>query len=81
MKLVKNFLFAALLVSTIAFNTPAGEMDLPGYVPPPPPRAASTCDDITEITDPNIEQCGVVITVETSDYFLYEALAAFLSVY
>lgn len=81
MKPVKNFLVAALLVSAIAFNTPAGEMDLPGFVPPPPPPATSTCDDTTVISESTTEQCGNIIVAETSDYFLLEALAAFLSVY
>jgi hypothetical protein len=80
MKSVKNFLFAALLVSTIAFNTYAGEIDMPGYVPPPPPRAMSTYDDDILVSSSNTEQAGD-ITAETSDYFLFEALAAFLSVY
>lgn len=78
MKLVKNFVFAVLLMSAIAVNTPAGEQDTPGYVPPPPPRATSTCDEDPTIS--NTEQCGGV-TAETSDYFLIETLAALLSVY
>jgi hypothetical protein len=74
MKLVKNFVFAVLLVSAIAVSTPAGEQDTPGYVPPPPPRATSTTD-----ADPVIstEEVGG----ETSDYLLLETLAALLSVY
>ena len=79
MKLVKNFVFAVLLVSAIAVNTPAGEQDTPGYIPPPPPRALSTYDD-TAISDSNTEQSGGIVA-ETSDYLLFEALAAFLSVY
>ncbi len=76
MKLVKNFVFAVLLVSAIAVNTPAGEQDTPGYVPPPPPRATSTTED------PIISTDGVGgVTAETSDYFLIETLAALLSVY
>lgn len=78
MKLVKNFVFAVLLVSAIAVNTPAGEQDTPGYAPPPPPRAMSTTDEDTTISD--TEQAGGT-TAETSDYLLFEALAALLSVY
>ena len=79
MKLVKNFVFAVLLVSAIAVNTPAGEQDTPGYAPPPPPRAMSTSDeDIPTISD--TEQVGGT-TAETSDYLVYEALKALLSVY
>ena len=76
MKLVKNFVFAVLLVSVIAVNTPAGEQDTPGYAPPPPPRAMSTSDEDTT----NTEQDGGV-TAETSDYLLLEALRALLSIY
>jgi hypothetical protein len=80
MKPVKTFLFAALLVSTLAFNTYAGDIDIPGYVPPPPPRAMSTNDDGAVTSDSTIEQVGDT-TAETSDYFLFETWAAFLSVY
>ena len=78
MKLVKNFVFAVLLVSAIAVNTPAGEQDTPGYAPPPPPQALSTTDEGTTVS--NTEQAGGV-TAETSDYLLFEALTALLSVY
>jgi len=77
MKLVKNFVFAVLLVSAIAVNTPAGEQDTPGYAPPPP-RAMSTTDEDTTVS--TTEPDGGV-TAETSDYLMYEALAALLSVY
>ncbi len=79
MKLVKNLVFAVLLMSAIAVNTPAGEQDTPGYVPPPPPRAMSYDEDPI-VSDSNTEQAGD-ITADTSDYFLFEALAALLSVY
>lgn len=77
MKLVKNFVFAVLLMSALAVNTPAGEQDTPGFAPPPPPHATSIYDDDTAI--PNTEAGD--ITAETSDYLLFEALAAILSVY
>lgn len=74
MKLVKNFVFAAVFVSSLAFNTFAGDIDVPGYVPPPPPKATSTADEYTSIT--NIQPGG-----DTSDYLLFEALEALLSMY
>jgi hypothetical protein len=77
MKPVKNFVYAAVLVSSLALNTLAGDIDVPGYVPPPPPRATSTTDEYTSITDSNTQQPGG----ETSDYLLFEALAALLSMY
>ena len=80
MKLVKNFVLAVLLVSTLAFRTLAGETQLPGAVnPPPPPPASSTSDE----TKDSIygEPDATDVTAETSDYLFYEALAALLSFY
>lgn len=79
MKPVKSFLLAALLVSTLAFNTFAGDIETPGYAPPPPPRAMTTTDEDT-ISGSNTEQQDGGVTAETSD-LLFEALAALLSVY
>ena len=78
MKLVKNFVFAVLLVSAIAVNTPAGEQDTPGYAAPPPPRAMTTPDEDTTVL--TTQQDGGV-TTETSDYLIYDAFIALLSVY
>lgn len=76
MKPVKNFVFAALLVFTLAFNTLAGDIDQPGNPAPPPPRAtATTSDPIPETTD------SQDTTIETADYLFLEVLTAFLSVY
>ena len=80
MKPVKNLVFAALLVFTIALKTFAGDIDVPGGPapappPPPPPRSTATTDETLPVTD--TEQT----TVETSDYIIFEALAALLSVY
>ena len=79
MNSVKNFLFSVLLVSTLAFNTMAGETQLPGYIPPPPPppATAKADDPVVSVTDTETQQN----VVETSDYLLYEALAALLSAY
>ena len=80
MKLVKNILFAALLVSTLAFNTFAGEIETPGAPAPPPPPRLTTKYEEPVITSTDTQQTGVV-TPEPSDYLFYEALAALLSVY
>jgi hypothetical protein len=76
MKPVKNLVLATLLVSSIAFNTLAGEVEVPG-APVPPPRISTTTEETTTDTSTDTQQT----TVETSDYLLYEALAALLSVY
>ena len=77
MKLVKNFVFAVLLVSALAFNAPAGEIETPGYKPPPQGLSVPTDDSLTTVSSTDIQEPGV----ETSDYFIYEALAALLSLY
>jgi hypothetical protein len=77
MKPVKNFLFAVLLVFTLALTTLAGDIETPGYAPPPPPRMSTTTDETIPETNTETEQT----MLETSDYLLFEALAALLSVY
>jgi hypothetical protein len=80
MKPVKNFLFAVLLVSAMAISTFAGEQDTPGYAPPPPPRQMTTADEGTTVIGSNTDQAGGTM-LKTSDYLLFEVLAALLSVY
>ena len=88
MKPVKNLLFAALLVFSIAFNTLAGEVQVPGYMQPSPSPTPSLRFTVPEdpltkdtlVTGTTIQETGVV-TPEPSDYLFYEALVAFLSVY
>ncbi|HZM98336.1 MAG TPA: hypothetical protein VFB70_03035 [Pyrinomonadaceae bacterium] len=77
MKLVKNFVFAVLLVSALAFNTYAGDIELPGRNPPPPSPIVNSDESLTTVTGAATQDPGV----ETSDYLLYEALAALLSLY
>ena len=76
MKLAKNFVFATLLVCTLAFNTFAGDVETPGS-PVPPPRATATTDETTPVPSTDTQQT----TVESSDYIIFETLAALLSVY
>ena len=76
MKPVKNLIFATLLVSSIVFNTFAGEVQVPGApAPPDPPRMTTTTDEIIPDTD------SQQTTASTADYLFLEALAALLSVY
>ena len=85
MKPVKNFVFAALLISFLAFNTIAGDIQTPGVAAPQPSptptHAVSTIGGAATpcTTDPYCEQSGE--TSETSDYLLIEALIALLSLY
>ena len=78
MKPVKNFVFAALLVFSIALSTFGGDIDQPGAPePPPPPRMTATTDDSTPVTSADSQET----MLETTDYLLLEALVALLSVY
>ena len=74
MKPVKNLVFAALLVFSIALNTFAGDVQVPGIATPnptPTPEASRITVSVPE-TD---------TTVETADYLFLEVLTALLSVY
>lgn len=73
MKPVKNFVFAALLVFSIAFNTLAGDIDQPGAPAPPPPRMTA----ISPETNPDNQET----VSELSDYVFLDALTALLLVY
>ena len=77
MKPVKNLVFAALLVFSIAFNTFGGDIDLPGKTPPPPEPPRMTA---TDGTTPNTTD-SQDITIDTADYLFLEVLTALLSVY
>ena len=75
MKPVKNLVFVALLVFSIALNTFGGDIQQPGFAnpgptpTPEPPRVTATTDE----TSPE--------TIDTADYLFFEVLTALLSVY
>ena len=79
MKPVKNIVFAALLVFSIAFNTFAGDIQHPGIAAPTPtPSPEALIGATDEIPDaPDSQQT----TVATADYLWVEILIALLSVY
>ncbi|HEU4714289.1 MAG TPA: hypothetical protein VFS76_22170 [Pyrinomonadaceae bacterium] len=80
MKLVKNLVFASLLVFATTFNTFAGEQNTPTGPSPEPPAPKQVTTTIEEGTNP-IDPYTGEITAETTDYLFFEALAALLSVY
>lgn len=81
MKLVKNLVFAGLLVFTITVNISAGEVQIPNAVPTPTPSALIAHDGGTSpLGYPCVENTEE-ITANTANYLFFEALAALLSVY
>jgi len=74
MKPVKNLVFAALLVFSLALNTIAGDVQVPGIATPTP----SPTPEESRIFVPAPE---TDTTVETADYLFLEVLTALLSVY
>jgi hypothetical protein len=80
MKPVKNLVFAALLVFSIALNTFAGDIQVPGIAAPTPtptPEAVivGTDERVPDATD------SQQTTVGAADYLFFEVLTALLSVY
>ena len=81
MKPVKNLVFAVLLLSVLAFNTVAGDIQTPGVAAPQPsptPNAMTYNGAELPLSDPNA-QSGE--TVETSDCLMFEALIALIYLY
>jgi len=84
MKPVKNSVFAVLLLFVLTLRTFAGDIQTPGAAAPPPPPptnvVVTSCEEgVQPSLDTNSEQSGE--TVESSDYLLFEALAALLYLY
>ena len=83
MKLVKNLIFAGLLVFTITVNIVAGEVQTPAATSPTPsptPNSLIAYEDSMPLGYPCVDHTGI-ITAETTDYLFFEALAVLLSVY
>ena len=82
MKLVKNFVYAVLLVAAFTVNVSAGEMDTPATPGPPPRLVTTTTDEGTNpISDPDPYTGEITTDTTDYDYLFFEALAALLSVY
>ena len=80
MKPVKNFVFAALLVFSIAFNTFAGDIQHPGIAAPTPTPSPEAMINATDKIIPDATD-SQQSTVATADYLFFEILIALLSVY
>ena len=83
MKPVKTFISIVVLLLALAAQAPAGEQQTPGAAaqPSPTPNAMtySGGDATPSLGDSYTEQSGE--TVETTDYLLFEAFKALLSLY
>ena len=81
MKPVKTVVSVALLLLAFTVNAPAGEQQTPGAVAQPSPTptnivSTTATNTYPSLSDPYSEQSG-----DTSDYLLFEALQALLSLY
>ena len=74
MKPVKNLVFAALLVFSIALNVFAGDVQVPGIAAPTP--TPSPEESRIFVPAPETDT-----TIGTADYLFLEVLTALLSVY
>jgi hypothetical protein len=81
MKVVKKFVLAVLFVSALAVNSYAGELETPGYVPPPPGPNRTMSSSYT--TDETAQYSAELSdgTVSTSDSLVYDAWVALLSLF
>jgi hypothetical protein len=82
MKPVKTLVSVALLLLAFTVNAPAGEQQTPGAAAQPSPTPTNIVSTTATSTYPSLsdpEQSGD--TIDTSDYLLFEALQALLSLY
>ena len=78
MKLVKKFVITVLFVSALAINTNAGDLETPGFVPPPPPQNHSLMADAGE---PTTEENNQITDYTIQDQLFYDALVTMLSLF
>ena len=78
MKLVKKFVIAVLFVSALAINTSAGDLETPGFVPPPPPQNHSL---VAGANEPTSDENSPNEDYSAADQLFYETLMAMLSVF
>jgi hypothetical protein len=77
MKLVKKVVCAVLFMSALSVSAYAGDMETPGYAPPPPDHSisqAASTDTNSCLTPETTEN-----TTETSDELVYYAIKALMS--
>ncbi len=77
MKLVRNLVATLLLMFALGVSTYAGDLETPGYTPPPPIRPTSVATDDTIAPDPSAS----AYEVKTESDLLLDVLIAALSVF
>jgi hypothetical protein len=76
MKLVKNFVLPVVFVSVLAVSAHAGEIETPGFLPPPPDRSTSYVNT-SSVTTPVLDNGQKAVKI--SDKLLYDAIMTMLS--
>lgn len=79
MKPVKNFLFASLLVCSMALTSYAGEIDTPGKTNPTP--SCTTIDSTNEDCSAPTSGSETTVTYSETYNLLYDALTALYSIF
>jgi hypothetical protein len=81
MKLVKKFVLPVLFLSVLAVNIHAGELETPGYVPPPPSHYTTSTATTDETADASTVNAEAGENTELSDMLFYDGLMTLLSLY
>ena len=79
MKLVKKFVCAVLFVSALSVSAYAGDMETPGYVPPPDHCMSQSASTDETLSNPCLTPETSENTTETSDELVYYAIKALMS--
>jgi hypothetical protein len=77
MKLVKKLVCAVLFASALSVSAYAGDMETPGYVPPPPSQSMSQPGAAAETSCVSSEPCENA--AKPSEELFYDALMALIS--
>jgi hypothetical protein len=79
MKLVKKVVCAVLFMSALSVSAYAGDMETPGYAPPPPDRSICQAASTDATTNSCLTPETTENTTETSDELVYYAIRALMS--
>lgn len=80
MKLVKKFVCAVLFVSALSISAYAGDLETPGYAPPPPPDHSMSCSVSADESAGGSSVSSESIENPSADSF-YDAFMAVMSLF